>query len=154
MSVDLQIISTSQALPSQQQFTQWVALASQQRANAEVLVRVVDEAESAELNLTYRQKTGPTNVLSFPFERPEGLPAEALDVEYLGDLVICAPLVDEQAKQQCKPVFEHWAHLVIHGCLHLQGYDHIDAVDAEVMERLEVTLLDSIGIDDPYKDKT
>lgn len=154
MSVELQIVSTYLPLPSQQQFARWVALANQQQANSEVLIRVVDEAESAELNLTYRQKTGPTNVLSFPFERPEGLPAEALDAEYLGDLVICAPLLDEQAKQQCKPVFEHWAHLVIHGCLHLQGYDHIEQLDAEVMESLEVSLLDGIGIDDPYKDKT
>ncbi|MEW5011252.1 MAG: rRNA maturation RNase YbeY [Cycloclasticus sp.] len=151
MSMELQVASDFQPLPSQQQFECWVQLATQQRPEAEVLVRVVDEVESAELNVSYRQKEGPTNVLSFPFELPEGLPADALDDDCLGDLVICAPLVEQQAQQQGKPVIEHWAHLVVHGCLHLQGYDHIDDADATVMESLEIELLNSIGIDNPYE---
>jgi len=149
--MELQVASDFQPLPSQQQFARWVQLATQQQADAEVVVRVVDEAESAELNLSYRQKTGPTNVLSFPFELPDGLPADALMDACLGDLVICAPLVEQQAQQQGKPVIEHWAHLVVHGCLHLQGYDHIEDTDAVVMEGLEIELLKSIGIDNPYE---
>ncbi len=151
MNIDLQIASDNPPLPSQQQFEQWVELACPQRLKAELVVRLVDEDESAELNLSYRQKKGSTNVLSFPFERPEGLPDDVLIDDCLGDLVICVPVVKQQAEEQGKTVTDHWAHLVIHGCLHLQGYDHIEEKDANVMEGLEIELLNSVGIANPYE---
>lgn len=153
MTVEIQIASTSQSLPSQKQFTQWVDLATvPARLGADVVIRIVDQAESAELNQTYLQKEGATNVLSFPFEMPNGMPDDALTGDILGDLVICAPVVEEQAEQQGKLGLSHWAHMVIHGCLHLQGYDHIETEQAMVMEDLEIKLLDSIGINNPYID--
>jgi len=151
MAVEVQIVSQCSGLPDDNQLTQWVELATQNRAESELVIRVVDGAESAELNQTYRQKEGPTNVLSFPFERPEGLPAEALTEDILGDLVICAPVVEQEANEQGKTLQSHWAHLVVHGCLHLQGYDHIDENDRNIMETLEIELLNSIGITNPYE---
>ncbi|HIF18268.1 MAG TPA: rRNA maturation RNase YbeY [Cycloclasticus sp.] len=151
MTVNIQIVSECLNLPNEEALTQWVQLAIKQRHKAEVVVRIVDDAESAELNETYRQKKGPTNVLSFPFEAPEGLPMEALTEDVLGDLVICAPVVLREASEQRKPVLSHWAHMVVHGCLHLQGYDHINAKDADVMESLEIELLNNIGIKNPYE---
>jgi len=151
MSIDLQVVTDCTELPESQLLADWVELATKQRKNTEVVVRLVDEAESAELNETYRQKIGPTNVLSFPFERPEGLPEDALSSDTLGDLVICAPVVLKEAAEQGKKVTEHWAHMVIHGCLHLQGYDHINNDDAQVMELLEIQLLNNIGISNPYE---
>ncbi|HAI97023.1 MAG: rRNA maturation RNase YbeY [Cycloclasticus sp.] len=151
MSIVVQTATECAELPDHSSLTQWVALATQQNKDAEVLLRLVDEAESTELNQTYRQKKGPTNVLSFPFERPLDLPEEALSNNVLGDLVICAPVVLEEASQQGKKLLAHWAHMVIHGCLHLQGYDHINQDDAEVMEALEIELLKSIGISNPYE---
>ncbi|MBL4744068.1 MAG: rRNA maturation RNase YbeY [Cycloclasticus sp.] len=151
MSVEIQVASESASLPSETLFTDWVGLATKEREGADVVVRLVDEVESAELNQSYRQKDGATNVLSFPFELPSGLPEEALEDDILGDLVICAPIVFQEAKEQGKQPLNHWAHLVVHGCLHLQGYDHVKADDALVMEALEVSLLGSIGIDNPYE---
>lgn len=152
MTVEIQIVSTSQSLPSREQFNQWVDLAIEPaRQGADVVIRIVDKVESAELNQTYREKEGATNVLSFPFEVPDGIPAEALTGDILGDLVICAAIVEQQAKQQEKPRMSHWAHMVIHGCLHLQGYDHVEPEQAVVMENLEIKLLNSIGIDNPYE---
>jgi len=151
MSIDLQVVTDCAELPDSQLLADWVELATKQRKNTEVVVRLVDEAESAELNETYRQKNGPTNVLSFPFEKPEGLPEDALSSDTLGDLVICAPVVLKEAAEQGKKVTEHWAHMVIHGCLHLQGYDHINNDDAQVMELLEIQLLNNIGISNPYE---
>ncbi|PHS73733.1 MAG: rRNA maturation RNase YbeY [Cycloclasticus sp.] len=151
MSVDIQIASDLPSLPTSEDISSWVSLATQQRKDAEVLIRLVDDSESAELNQAYRQKQGSTNVLSFPFERPEGLPADALTEDVLGDLVICAPVVEKEAKLQGKDVQSHWAHMIIHGCLHLQGYDHIDAPDRETMEALEIQLLSSININNPYE---
>jgi len=151
MSIDLQVVTDCTELPESQLLADWVELATKQRKNTEVVVRLVDEAESAELNETYRQKNGPTNVLSFPFEKPEGLPEDALSSDTLGDLVICAPVVLKEAAEQGKKVSEHWAHMVIHGCLHLQGYDHINNDDAQVMELLEIQLLNNIGISNPYE---
>jgi|TARA_R110002096_G_scaffold110035_15_gene240565 probable rRNA maturation factor len=152
MTVEIQIVSTSQSLPSQEQFNQWVDLAIEPaRQGADVVIRIVDKVESAELNQTYREKEGATNVLSFPFEMPDGIPAEALTGDILGDLVICDAIVEQQAKQQEKPRMSHWAHMVIHGCLHLQGYDHVEPEQAVVMENLEIKLLNSIGIDNPYE---
>lgn len=151
MTVEVQIASDCAGLPDAGQLTQWVNMAIEQRKGADVVVRIVDEPESAELNATYRQKDGSTNVLSFPFEAPEWMPAEVLADDILGDLVICAPVVIREAKEQNKPVLAHWAHMVVHGCLHLQGYDHIDPEQADIMESIEIKLLNSLDINNPYE---
>jgi probable rRNA maturation factor len=117
----------------------------------ELLVRIVDEAESQALNLEYRGKDRPTNVLSFPFEVPPGIPADLLEPQ-LGDLVICAPVVVREAKDQGKSLQAHWAHILIHGVLHLRGHDHIQEAEAEAMEALEVRMLADLGFADPYGD--
>ncbi|MEY0159662.1 rRNA maturation RNase YbeY, partial [Providencia manganoxydans] len=107
---------------------------------SEVTIRIVDEAESHELNLTYRGKDRPTNVLSFPFEAPP-----EVELPLLGDLIICRQVVEKEADEQNKTVEEHWAHMVIHGCLHLLGYDHIEDDEAEEMEGLETEILQKLG---------
>ena len=108
-------------------------------------VRIVGMAEMVELNETYRHKDGVTNVLSFPFEPPPGIP-----LSQLGDIIVCAPVVKDEAAQQDKPVMQHWAHMVIHGLLHLLSYDHITEAEAEEMETLEVEILSGLGIPNPY----
>jgi probable rRNA maturation factor len=111
----------------------------------EVVIRVVDEAESAFWNKKYRHQSGPTNVLSFRFD------AEIeLDDLILGDLLVCAPLVAREAQEQEKSLHAHWAHLVIHGTLHLLGYDHVHRKEAQQMEALEIKLLDALGFENPY----
>ncbi len=148
IELDLQIASEGQA-PSLEQLQQWCALALRQRsADSELTIRLVDEAEGRELNNTWRHKDYATNVLSFPADVPEGL----LDIPLLGDLVICVPVVEREAIEQGKSLEAHWAHLVIHGCLHLLGYDHINDDEAEEMESLEQNLLAELGHPDPYAD--
>lgn len=110
-------------------------------------VRIVDEQESAALNLAYRGKSAPTNVLSFVFEPPIGWSGD-----YLGDLVICAPVVQREALEQRKSPRAHWAHLTVHGVLHLLGYDHLDPRDAQEMESREIQILQMMGFADPYQD--
>ncbi len=147
VELDLQLATTAQELPSETQLRQWCELALRQRtAPSELTIRIVDEAEGHELNHTWRGKDYPTNVLSFPADIPEGL----LDIPLLGDLVICAPVVAREAAEQGKTASAHWAHLVIHGCLHLLGYDHLDDEEAEEMEGLERQLLAELGYPDPY----
>ncbi|SFW98686.1 rRNA maturation RNase YbeY [Marinospirillum alkaliphilum] len=152
--VDLQLATEQpDACPDESLFNRWASLALQSDApeQAEVTIRIVDDAESRQLNHDYRGKDKPTNVLSFPFESPIDLPPEA-ELSLLGDLVICLPQVLREATEQGKPPLHHWAHLVIHGMLHLQGFDHEQEHQAEVMERLEVALLQQLGIPDPYAD--
>ena len=144
--LDVQRASRCTDLPSDEQIRNWVLAALRDgRDTAELSVRIVDEEESRQLNCQYRGKDKPTNVLSFPAELPE-----ELDLPLLGDLVICAPVVAEEAEQQRKALLAHWAHMVVHGTLHLLGYDHIEDSDAEIMERLETELLAGLGIADPY----
>lgn len=146
LELDLQRASTAPG-PSDDQFRQWCELALRQRsADSEMTVRLVDEAEGRELNLTYRHKDYATNVLSFPADVPDDM----LDIPLLGDLVICVPVVEREAAEQGKALDAHWAHLVMHGCLHLLGYDHIDDDEAEEMEALERELLAQLGHPDPY----
>ena len=114
--------------------------------DAELTIRIVDEEESAELNEEYRGKKGPTNVLSFPFEAPVELP-----VRLLGDLVICASKVESEAVEQNKLVQAHWSHLIVHGTLHLLGYDHQSDEQAETMESLERNILHNLDFPDPYQ---
>jgi probable rRNA maturation factor len=144
--VELQNASTFQALPPEQLFCQW-ANSAIRREHAEIVIRVVDEEESAEFNRNYRGKSEPTNVLSFPFEAPPGM---ATDI--LGDLLICAPLVEREAKEQGKSPEAHWAHMVVHGVLHLQGYDHVDENEAFIMESEEIALMKGLGFPSPYEE--
>nr|WP_228276757.1 rRNA maturation RNase YbeY [Marinobacter sp. JSM 1782161] len=132
-------------MPDDDNLATWAAKGWQGDEDSEVTLRIVDEDESAALNGQYRQKDRPTNVLSFPFEQPEGI-----TLPLAGDLVICAPVVAREAHEQGKTLSAHWAHMVIHGMLHLQGYDHIDDRDAEIMETLEIRLLAELGFSNPY----
>jgi probable rRNA maturation factor len=145
----LENASSVETIPSQADFERWLEPALQDHPDAILNIRIVDEEESAELNWHYRQKQGPTNVLSFPADSPEDWPDE-VDLPLLGDLAICASLVESEAAAQHKPVEAHWAHLVIHGTLHLFGYDHQDDAEAEAMERLEIELLETLGYANPY----
>ncbi|MDN6856160.1 rRNA maturation RNase YbeY [Pseudomonas sp. CAN2814] len=147
LELDLQLASEAPGLPSEAQFRKWCELALRQRQNdSELTIRLVDEPEGRELNKTWRHKDYATNVLSFPADVPD----ELLDIPLLGDLVICAPVVTREAAEQGKSAEAHWAHLVIHGCLHLLGYDHIEDAEAEEMEGLERELLAELGHPDPY----
>lgn len=146
IKITIQALTSNTFIPSRYFLQRWVnkALSKQVGTNA-VNIRLVSKKESAALNSTYRHKNDPTNILSFPFEPPPGVSSA-----FLGDLVICAPLVNQQAKQQAKTPLTHWAHLVIHGCLHLIGYDHVHDKDATKMETLEIQLLEDLGYENPY----
>ncbi|WP_237067279.1 rRNA maturation RNase YbeY [Microbulbifer guangxiensis] len=147
LHLDVQRASRATALPTDEQIRQWVLAALEgHRDEAELSIRIVDEAESQQLNRDYRGKDKPTNVLSFPAELPE-----EVDLPLLGDLVICAPVVAREAEEQHKASPAHWAHMVVHGTLHLLGYDHIEDAEAEIMEGLEVKVLAGLGIADPYQ---
>ena len=151
LTLDLQQACQQPNLPSEAQLTSWLTAAlTGQLDSAEVSVRIVEEAESQELNGLYRGNDKPTNVLSFPFELPPGVPAEEMNF-LLGDLIICAAVVAREAAQQNKELHHHWAHMLIHGALHLLGYDHIDTVEAEQMEQMERDILAGLNISDPYK---
>ena len=134
-------------LPAKSSIRRWahVALKGLRRRRTAVGVRIVGAAESAQLNFRFRHKRNPTNVLSFPFEAPPGLRSEIL-----GDLVICAPVVRREARVQHKPLHAHWAHMVVHGILHLRGYDHQKPRDAAVMEQMEIRILKELGYANPY----
>lgn len=148
-SLDIQIACNNDYLPDAADIQRWVDTALEHtKQHLELTIRIVNDEESQQLNCTYRQKNKPTNVLSFPFEIPEGI-----EMNLLGDLVICATVVEQEAKQQNKPLLHHWAHMVIHGCLHLLGYDHINDTDAQEMETLEISLLAQLGIANPYEDE-
>ena len=147
--LDLQLACADTAnLPSEADFQRWLdAAVLPFQEEAEVTIRLVDEAESNQLNLTYRGKDKPTNVLSFPFECPPGV-----ELPLLGDLIICRQVVEREAGEQNKPLLAHWAHMVVHGSLHLLGYDHIDDEEADEMEALEVEFMQALGYDNPYQD--
>ena len=147
MLIDLQIASENiDGLPTLEQIEQWATAAVQPESDdVEMTVRIVDEAESQALNRTYRAKDRPTNVLSFPFECPT-----EVSLPLLGDLVICRQVVEYEAAEQKKPLMAHWAHMVVHGSLHLLGYDHIDDSEAEEMESLETKIMQGLGFVDPY----
>lgn len=137
-------------IPSATSFRKWVAAALKGRIReADLAIRIVDTKEGQSLNHHYRGKDYATNVLSFPAELPEGLP-KGVKMPLLGDLVICAPVVAREAKEQGKPLNDHYAHLTVHGTLHLLGWDHEDDKEAEAMEQLEREILAELGIEDPY----
>ncbi|MDA0146901.1 rRNA maturation RNase YbeY [Vibrio sp. LaRot3] len=147
IELDLQLaVEQEDGLPSFEDIHLWLSkTVSQFQPQAEVTVRIVDEQESHQLNLEYRGKDKPTNVLSFPFEAPPGI-----EMDLLGDLIVCRQVVEQEAIEQEKPLSAHWAHMIVHGSLHLLGYDHIEDDEAEEMESLETEIMQSMGFEDPY----
>ncbi|WP_296703882.1 rRNA maturation RNase YbeY [Thiocapsa sp. UBA6158] len=158
LDLDLQIACEAEDLPAPADFERWAAAALfGRRERASLTIRLVDAEEGAALNGTYRGRQGPTNVLSFPFELPPelglGLDAQDPIADLLGDLVICAGVVQREAREQCKIAQAHWAHMVVHGVLHLLDYDHLTEHDAEEMETLESGILGALGFPSPYEDQ-
>lgn len=145
--LDLQHATENQdGLPDDTAFQHWLnAAITPFKADAEVTIRLVDEEESHALNHEYRGKDKPTNVLSFPFEAPP-----EIELDLLGDLIICRQVVEKEAKEQNKSLNAHWAHMVVHGSLHLLGYDHIDDNEADEMESLETEIMVKMNFADPY----
>ncbi|MDA9007974.1 rRNA maturation RNase YbeY [Porticoccaceae bacterium] len=144
--VDIQMASASEEAPDPQSIERWIGAAiGNQRESTELSVRIVDAEEGQALNEQFRGSTGATNVLSFPFENesPEPLPL-------IGDIVICAPVVAKEAREQNKALDAHWAHMMIHGVLHLLGYDHQNENDANLMESLETEIMQGLGFPPPY----
>jgi probable rRNA maturation factor len=144
--VEVQVVFTSPGQPDKRQIQLWVDAALQgYNRDAEIVVRIVDVHESAQLNKQYRHKPGPTNILSFPTDIPEGI-----GLNLLGDLVVCAPVLEREAIEQQKLLTHHWAHIIVHGVLHLLGYDHIEEDEAEIMENKEINILQALNISNPY----
>ncbi len=140
-------ITSRPGVPTQGEFHSWAAaVLTPVNHSVEMVIRVVNEQESRQLNSRYRGKDKPTNVLSFPFSAPAGV-----DSNHLGDLVICAPVVKREAGEQQKKEIDHWAHMVVHGVLHLRGLDHQTEQQAREMEELEKQILAGLGIKDPYQ---
>jgi len=144
IQVEVQYAASSGDIPCENTFQSWAGKIEVETTQ-EVALRIVDEAEMTQLNQQYRKKSGATNVLSFPAEFPDGV-----DVPFLGDIIICAPVVAKEAADQGKSLDSHWAHMVVHGILHLQGYDHIDDAEAEQMESLEIKIMHLLGFANPY----
>lgn len=135
-------------VPSDALLERWIRAAlDTRRSDAEIALRIVDEAEIADLNREYRGKNYATNVLSFPAD----LPPE-LNLPHLGDIVVCAQIVEQEAAAQQKTPEAHWAHIVVHGTLHLLGYDHIDDDEADAMEQLEIDILRTLNYPNPYQE--
>lgn len=159
ITIDLQDAATAEhdaantvpdkKIPTIAEIERWINTALKHagfdQESVEVTLRVVGEAESQQLNDQYRQKNQPTNILSFPFEAPP-----QLSFDLLGDLVVCLPVLEQEARQQKKSLTSHWAHLVVHGTLHLLGYDHLEPEQADEMENLEIATLQSLDFDNPY----
>ena len=146
LNLEVQLASTASDIPDVESIRAWVlAVFSHEGATGELVIRIVDADEIHALNRQYRGMDKPTNVLSFPFEAPPEVP-----VNLLGDLVICAPVVAREAREQGKGLGAHWAHMVVHGTLHLLGYDHENDVDAEMMETRERDILAQLGYANPY----
>ena len=143
IEIEIQNVSVEKKIPSTKLLKQWVKSALETYAtDGSLTLRIVDKDEMLNLNREYRGKAKPTNVLAFPFSHD--------DNEIMGDIIVCASVVAEEALAQHKVLEEHWAHLVIHGALHLAGFDHIKEEEALVMEGLEVEILAKLGIHNPY----
>ncbi|MGB0833176.1 MAG: rRNA maturation RNase YbeY [Psychrobium sp.] len=148
IDLDLQVACDEANLPSEEHFITWLTAAlKESKPDAEVTIRLVEEDESQALNFEYRGKDKPTNVLSFEFDAPP-----MVELNLLGDLVICKSIIEKEAVEQEKALFDHWAHMVVHGSLHLLGMDHIEPDQALEMESLEKKILATLAIDDPYRD--
>ncbi len=149
----VQNASSSSEVPTQQHLRQWVLAATSERIHAaEVCIRIVDETEMTTLNEQYRHKQGSTNVLAFPQQPVAEADYNVVgDLNLLGDIVICAPVVEREAEQQGKSSTAHWAHMVVHSVLHLLGYDHEQQQAATEMEQLETEILATLNIPPPYE---
>lgn len=145
----IQLNVDKRLVPAKTKLRAWATQALEGKVDAaEVTLRIVDPSEMTGLNSTYRHKQGPTNVLSFPFSVPDGV---TMRIPPLGDIVICADVVNREAETQHKPREAHWAHMVVHGIYHLLGYDHELEADAETMEALEINTLKKLGFANPYE---
>lgn len=154
LDIELQWAIDELPVPSQAQCDLWVSVAlvdGRENQVVEMTIRIVDVLESQQLNRDYRGKDKPTNVLSFEFEQPPGLVDLGEDLPYLGDLAICAEVVAQEALVQHKTLESHWAHMIVHGTLHLQGYDHIEDDEADIMEGLEIKIMQGLGFANPYE---
>jgi probable rRNA maturation factor len=138
-------------LPEDSLLQRWTCavLMHEQLPAAELTLRLVDEVEMQQLNVRYRGKNKPTNVLSFPANIPDGI---ELDIPLLGDIILCVPVIEREAREQQKVLFAHWAHMVMHGVLHLLGYDHQDDKAADIMETKEIYLLQQCHYPNPYNE--
>lgn len=152
LELDLQVALNPGAdnyIPEAEELSHWITQAllkvGYDKLNASISLRVVEEKEITSLNKTYRNIDKPTNVLSFPYD---ALPD--VDINFLGDIVVCASVLQNEASEQSKSVEQHWAHIIIHGVLHLLGYDHIEDEQAEKMESMEIEILSTLGIPNPY----
>ncbi len=146
-TIDIQIAQPELTCPEEENLRSWASAAlPENRSSSELCIRIVDEPESQALNRKYRQKDYPTNVLSFP-----ATILELEEIELLGDIVICAPVVAREALEQNKTKTAHWAHMVVHGILHLLGYDHEEPEEADQMESMEIVILQSLGFGNPYE---
>lgn len=156
MDLNFQLAAEQGDIPSEEDFGRWVSAALKHAEGAtneeqqSLCIRVVDEEEISALNQTYRNKEGSTNVLSFPQDLPDFV-AEATQEKALGDIVLCAPVVARQAQEQDKEMIAHWAHLTVHGVLHLLDYDHENQEEAEAMESIEIAILHQLGFANPYQ---
>ena len=149
VTVDIQTASAD-TVPDEDDLRSWVRAALEGRMagdSAEVSIRLVDEPEMTQLNESFRGKAGATNVLSFPADVPAGV-----GTALLGDIVICAPVVRREAAEQGKTLAAHWAHMTVHGSLHLLGYDHVGEEEAADMEAMETQILQQLDYDCPYSD--
>jgi len=145
ITVELQNAASDYTVPDESLFQSWASAIETSQYDQIVALRIVDEKEISELNALYRKKQGATNVLSFPAELHKDV-----DIPFIGDVVICAAVVIKEAQQQSKSEQSHWAHMMVHGILHLQGYDHEDDNDAEQMESKEIQIMSKLGFDNPY----
>ena len=142
-------------IPDAMEFDSWASACWLDENNAGVVIRVVDEQESQELNRGFRGKDYATNVLSFQYENMAMLSEydvqSSADIDYLGDLVMCQPVILQEAAEQDKTYLQHWAHMLVHGLLHLQGFDHTKEIEADIMEAREIEILRGLGFSNPYE---
>lgn len=147
--LEVQRVVTSDNIPSDDLLQVWVEKALLGfHENAEIVIRIVDINEISELNVQYRLKEGATNILSFPFDVPDGVEG----INLLGDLVVCAKVLEQEAQTQQKSLNNHWAHIIIHGVLHLLDYNHVNDKDALEMESKEIFILQQLDIENPYQE--
>jgi len=147
LALQVQWATESKKVPAKASLARYAEAAiAPGHSGAGLVIRIVDDAESRALNRQFRGIDEPTNVLSFPFEAPPRVRSK-----HIGDLVVCAPVVEREAAEQGKPLEAHWAHMVVHGVLHLLGYDHQTDADAEAMEGLEIAILGRLGFPNPYE---